>query len=246
MPKVNTQTIKFNWKGEYNSSTQYVKKDVVSFKGQSFVCDVDAIGIDPTTTSNWSKHNSASNLFDIEPSENSILQFDGADFTAVPFGTAGNLFECQGASAPIWSSFSSPVKEVLYRNVTDATIGNVSSSGTVDTWTFTPTASGRLFVSYNFCYRSNPNSSNYHYFYVVFNDGSQSTTVRYDGYNRATSGSGDHLQTAGAKFSLNDSSNLRAIAGTSQSFELRHSSSGTAGTSNQSGGWRMSWVALVI
>ena len=245
MPKVNTQSIKFNWKGAYNPATAYVAKDVVSFKGQSFVCEVDAIGIDPTTTSNWSKHNSASNLLDIEPSENSILQFDGAGFTAVPFGTAGNLFECQGASAPIWSSFSSLVKEVLYRNVTDATIGNVSAGNVVDTFNFTPSVSGRLFVGYTFNYRSNANSSNYHYFRVQFNDGSQTNIVRYDGYNRATSGNGDHLQTAAAKFALNNANGYKAIAGTAQNFHMYNDSSGTAGISNAPG-WRMSWVVLVI
>lgn len=244
MPKVNTQSIKFNWKGEYNPATAYVTKDVVSFKGQSFVCDADATGIDPTTTSNWSKHNSASNLVDLEPSDNSILQYDGSAFTAVSPATTGQIFQSQGASTPSWATLESGAKETFFRNQTDNQIGNVAHGATFDEIHFTPNYSGLLFVSYTWEFRSNPNSAHYHYWEMDFNNGFTWYPIRYDGFNRSASGS-DHLQTGKVTLVLNDQTHLRAVAGQLQKFRLRHNSSGSATLSGTPAN-RMSWVVMVL
>ena len=245
MPKVNIQSLKFNWKGEYSPSTQYIKKDVVSFQGKSFVCDVDAIGVDPTTQSNWSTHNSSSELFDSALTTNSTLIFDGANFQSLPFGTSGEFFTSQGSGNPTFSAFQASVKEVFSRNVADATIGNINS-GAIDTFEFTPSESGLIFVQWTFSYRCNPNSNYYVYNNLDFRyDASNyNSNIRWTGQGRAVSGSGDHLQTAHSSWTLPDATNSRAVAGVTQAFRLNHSGGGPANITNNPDP-RMSWVVVI-
>lgn len=246
MPKVNIQSIKTTWRGPYDAAIEYAVNDVVSYQGSSFGCDVSTVGNPPTDTSKWSKLNSASDLFELNPADNSILVYDGTEFQAVAPGNDGELLTSQGAGNPIFSSFSSDtVKEVFSRNVADATIGNINS-GAIDTFEFTPSESGLIFVQWTFSYRCNPNSNYYVYNNLDFRyDASNyNSNIRWTGQGRAVSGTGDHLQTAHSSWTLPDAANSRAVAGVTQAFRLNHSGGGPANITNNPDP-RMSWVVVI-
>lgn len=76
MAKQSLGRIGFLFKGEYNSSVSYSNLDVVSYKGSSYVCIKNAIGIEPTNASYWSiiaKGLDVGDLGDIEKALNTIL-----------------------------------------------------------------------------------------------------------------------------------------------------------------------------
>ena len=51
---VNLGKLRFDWRGDYQSSSSYVANDVVSFRMQQYICTADAsAGIAPTNTSFW-------------------------------------------------------------------------------------------------------------------------------------------------------------------------------------------------
>lgn len=53
MATINLGNIRFNWLGEYNSSTTYTKDDVVRFDGSSFIARKTVKGINPTKNEYW-------------------------------------------------------------------------------------------------------------------------------------------------------------------------------------------------
>ena len=50
MATVNIGSLRFDWKGAYNGSTAYVKDDVVSYNGSSYICILASTGNLPTNT----------------------------------------------------------------------------------------------------------------------------------------------------------------------------------------------------
>ena len=89
MASVNLGSIKFNWKGAYNSSTAYVVDDVVSLSGSSYICIQNNSGQTPTNTSFWNimaqagaEGGAISSMSDTvissSLSDGSILQYDNS------------------------------------------------------------------------------------------------------------------------------------------------------------------------
>ncbi|QYN44511.1 hypothetical protein GYM75_06465 [Gilliamella sp. ESL0441] len=53
MATINLGNIRFNWCGEYASSTQYTKDDVVGFGGSSWIARKNAKGVNPAKNEFW-------------------------------------------------------------------------------------------------------------------------------------------------------------------------------------------------
>ena len=53
MATINLGNIRFNWCGEYVSSTQYTKDDVVGFGGSSWIARKDVKGVNPAKNEFW-------------------------------------------------------------------------------------------------------------------------------------------------------------------------------------------------
>lgn len=115
MATVTLGSIKFNWKGAYNSSTAYAVDDVVSSSGNSYVCiqahTNQAVG---NATAYWNIMSSAgtngTNGTDVGTTittQGDILYRDGSGLQRLAAGTAGQVLKTGGSGAnPSWTTVS--------------------------------------------------------------------------------------------------------------------------------------------
>jgi hypothetical protein len=113
MATVTLGSIKFNWKGAYNSSTAYAVDDVVSSGGNSYVCiqahTNQAVG---NATAYWNIMSSAgtngtngTDLTSTLTAQGDILYRDGSGLQRLAAGTAGQALITGGAGAnPSWGT----------------------------------------------------------------------------------------------------------------------------------------------
>ena len=113
MATVTLGSIKFNWKGAYNSSTAYAVDDVVSSGGNSYVCiqahTNQAVG---NATAYWnimsSKGVDADLLNIASTAQGDIYYNNGSAIARLGAGTSGQYLETKGTSQnPVWSTVSS-------------------------------------------------------------------------------------------------------------------------------------------
>ena len=149
MATITLGSIKFNWKGAYNSSTAYAVDDVVSSGGNSYVCiqahTNQAVG---NATAYWNIMSSAgtngtngTDLTTTLTTQGDIVYRDGSGLQRLAAGTSGQLLKTGGSGAnPSWTNAPSGVlKKQHYIEYSTRTAGN-SSAGNQFTWTtsFTP------------------------------------------------------------------------------------------------------------
>jgi len=118
MATINLGSLKFNWKGAYNSSTSYAIDDVVSSSGNSYVCiqahSNQAVG---NATAYWNIMSSAgTNGTDGATipltTQGDILYRDGSGLQRLAKGTAGQVLQMNsGATAPEYATPSGGVSE---------------------------------------------------------------------------------------------------------------------------------------
>lgn len=94
--------IAFSWKGEWQSGVTYVKQDVVSLNGDSYVLKVDsAVGILPTDNTKWDLF--AQGSASIGQAEGDLIYFNGTTLTRLPKGTSGQVLKIDPVSGlPTW------------------------------------------------------------------------------------------------------------------------------------------------
>lgn len=110
MATVNLGLIKFRWQGAYAGGTAYVKDDVVSYNGSSYVCILASTGNLPTNTTYWNVMAQAGT--DITSlsglAQGDILYYNGTDWVRLGAGTSGQYLETKGTGQnPVWSTVSS-------------------------------------------------------------------------------------------------------------------------------------------
>tara|TARA_R110002012_G_scaffold254913_1_gene434063 strand:+ start:4128 stop:4892 length:765 start_codon:yes stop_codon:yes gene_type:complete len=121
MATVTLGSIKFNWKGAYNSSTAYAVDDVVSSGGNSYVCiqahTNQAVG---NATAYWNIMSAAgtngtngSNGTDVGTTittQGDILYRDGSGLQRLAAGTSGQFLKTLGTGAnPTWGTVTTAV-----------------------------------------------------------------------------------------------------------------------------------------
>ena len=109
MATVNLGLIKFRWQGAYAGGTAYVKDDVVSYNGSSYVCILASTGNLPTNTTYWNVM--AQGGTDITSlaglAQGDILYYNGTDWVRLGAGTSGQFLKTQGTGAnPVWGTVS--------------------------------------------------------------------------------------------------------------------------------------------
>ena len=107
MATVNLGLIKFRWQGAYAGGTAYVKDDVVSYNGSSYVCILASTGNLPTNTTYWNVM--AQGGTDITSlaglAQGDILYYNGTDWVRLGAGTNGQFLKTQGTGAnPVWGT----------------------------------------------------------------------------------------------------------------------------------------------
>ena len=130
MATVNLGLIKFRWQGAYAGGTAYVKDDVVSYNGSSYVCILASTGNLPTDTTYWNVM--AQGGTDITSlaglTQGDILYYNGTDWVRLGAGTSGQLLQTNGTGAnPSWTTFSSD-----YVKITTATVSSAVATFNVD------------------------------------------------------------------------------------------------------------------
>ena len=117
MATVNLGLIKFRWQGAYAGATAYVKDDVVSYNGSSYVCILASTGNLPTNTTYWNVM--AQGGTDITSltglAQGDILYYNGTDWVRLGAGTSGYFLKTQGTGAnPVWAESSGGVIQTKY------------------------------------------------------------------------------------------------------------------------------------
>ena len=135
MPTVDLGKIKLNWRGPYNSETQYEADDVVSSDGSSFICVASApvTGTAPVAeqnTSTWEVM--AAGVSPMDAQGQIVYQGATGPEKLAP-GTSGRLLTTRGAGAdPEWAlPVSRQNSKVILLPATDHIAGSYRSGGFV-------------------------------------------------------------------------------------------------------------------
>ena len=203
MATVNLGLIKFRWQGAYAGGTAYVKDDVVSYNGSSYVCILASTGNLPTNTTYWNVM--AQGGTDITSlaglAQGDILYYNGTDWVRLGAGTNGQVLQTGGAGAnPSWGTLSSKVVNVVYAtNATQYTATQSYVTATNHTVSITPqSASNIIYIQWSPNVRQTSGSSDNGFQYNFFRTvGATTTTIEsvnsVDSYWYDTSG-GNRLQ----------------------------------------------------
>ncbi len=104
MASVSLGKIAFSWKKEYNASTVYAARDVVSYNGDAFICEADGtVGIVPgTNAAKWSAF--AQGARNIATTAGDVIYHNGAGLTRLPAGKPGQVLAIGPNGLPYWTS----------------------------------------------------------------------------------------------------------------------------------------------
>ena len=107
MATVNIGSLRFDWKGAYNGSTAYVKDDVVSYNGSSYICILASTGNLPTNTTYFqpmaTKGTDGTDVSTTLTTQGDILYRDGSGLQRLGAGTNGQALITGGTGAnPSW------------------------------------------------------------------------------------------------------------------------------------------------
>ena len=136
MATVNLGLIKFRWQGAYAGGTAYVKDDVVSYNGSSYVCILASTGNLPTNTTYWNVMSQAGT--DITSlsglAQGDILYYNGTDWVRLGAGTSGQVLQTNGTGAnPSWVDASGGAfAQFQYRTVISNEYTNSNSGAYVE------------------------------------------------------------------------------------------------------------------
>tara|TARA_R100000278_G_C5457704_1_gene159745 strand:+ start:152 stop:925 length:774 start_codon:yes stop_codon:yes gene_type:complete len=150
MATVNLGLIKFRWQGAYAGGTAYVKDDVVSYNGSSYVCILASTGNLPTNTTYWNVM--AQGGTDITSlaglAQGDILYYNGTDWVRLGAGTSGQALLTQGTGAnPIWGTSGKVLAVHFLSNNTRTSLSSAVNLTWLTVGSFTKTnASSDLYV----------------------------------------------------------------------------------------------------
>ena len=150
MATINLGSIKFNWKGAYNSGTAYAVDDVVSSGGSSYVCILASTGNATSNGTYWelmaqvgtngtngSNGTDGTDLTSILTTQGDILYRDGSGLQRLAKGTASQqLAMNSGANAPEWITASAG------GYWSEVTSGTATGNSTIN---FTNLSTGKIF-----------------------------------------------------------------------------------------------------
>ena len=217
MATVNLGLIKFRWQGAYAGGTAYVKDDVVSYNGSSYVCILASTGNLPTDTTYWNvMAQGGTDITSISGlAQGDILYYNGTDWVRLGAGTSGQVLQTGGTGAnPSWTDQASgTVKQIKLFN--RELTGDVSV-GTGGTWidtgmvlTITGTSASNYYVHRFHLNEPWGNTSSWHLNFRVWNvtDGA---VVGNQQYIASIEGGGSHPQGVSVQGSIFESASTSA------------------------------------
>lgn len=152
MATVTLGSIKFNWKGAYNSSTAYAVDDVVSSGGNSYVCiqahTNQAVG---NATAYWNIMSAAGTDADLlsisSTAQGDIYYNSGSAIARLGAGTSGQFLKTQGASAnPVWADAGGGLVQTVFAKSNTGYQNGGTTYSNVITAQITPTSSSNNII----------------------------------------------------------------------------------------------------
>ena len=104
MATISLGKVAFRWRSTYSAATTYMKQDVVSYLGSTFVCILDGtVGVTPANASTaWNIF--AQGTTGVSNSSGQILYNNGSGLVALAAGTAGQVLTVGAGGLPVWAT----------------------------------------------------------------------------------------------------------------------------------------------
>ncbi len=104
--------IRMNWCGAYNNDIAYVRDDVVSYHGSSFIAKRDVIGITPVVGNDWDMLAAGTHQL-IEQGD--LLTHDGSSTIRLPCGNPGQVLHTGDNQQPQWRDVGLPPSQAVWK-----------------------------------------------------------------------------------------------------------------------------------
>jgi len=132
MATINLGRIKPVFQGAYNSGTDYVVDDIVTFDGESFICILASTGNATSNATYWSKIAKKGDDVTQLTTHGDFLFRDATGVQRLAAGSSGQVLQTKGASAdPVWADATAINWDVKTANFTavsgGAYIGNTTN-----------------------------------------------------------------------------------------------------------------------
>lgn len=242
MATVNLGRIKPVFRGAYNNSTAYVIDDIVTSGNETFIAIAATQGNATTDASKWTKlaAKGADGTDVAATLANKEIAFktNAGALDGIPIGTAGQALKVNSGATGYEFGSAGKATEVLVN--ADDDVGNVANGSYFMTWNFTPTVSGKIFLSHHGSHRFAGSGGDHLYCLYEFNNGSGFITLATLGVGYATSASSHNQGWAYASVipttSDSDSTTVVTVtAGTQCTFRCKANSGNTANAAQDGG-----------
>jgi len=236
-------------KGTYNNSTTYEKNDLVQFTDSGILSTY--LYIDSTAQSGQAPSSSgtvgsrwvyfAKGVADAiaGAGNNKVLVTDGSgNLSPLAIGSAGLALKVNSGANGFEFGSAGKATEVLVN--ADEDVGNVGNGSYFMTWNFTPTISGKIFLSHHGSHRFAGSGGEHMYCIYEFNNGSGFITLATLGVGYGTSAPSHNQGWAYASVipttSDSDSTTVVTVtAGTQCTFRCKANSGNTANAAQDGG-----------
>ena len=229
MATLNLGRIKPVFRGAWTSGA-FVIDDIVTHGNETFICIQAGSNIATTNASYWTKlaakgvDGTSGDTFSLANKEIAFKTNAGA-LDGIPIGVAGQALKVNSGATGY--EFGSAGKATELHVFADENTGSVSSSGNFVNWNFTPTISGKVFLSHTGAHRAQ--SASHYYCQYYFNNGSGEVEQHEQGFGFAPSQS-SHNQGWGVSFIATTNSNadsttpITVTANTQCNFRVKNNS----------------------
>jgi len=187
MATLNLGRIKPVFRGAYNNATAYVVDDIVTSGGESFICILASTGNATSNATYWTKlaekGTDGTDVSSTLTTQGDLLVKGASALERLAIGTAGQALLVNGSANGF--TFGSAGKATELHVFGDENTGNVASDGNFVNWNFTPTISGKVFLSHVGAHRAQ--STSHYYCRYYFNNGSGEVAQHEQGFGYAPS-----------------------------------------------------------
>ncbi len=104
--------IRMNWCGAYDNDIAYVRDDVVSYHGSSFIAKRDVVGVVPVVGDDWDMLAAGTHQL-IEQGD--LLTHDGSSTIRLPCGNPGQVLQAGDNQQPQWRDVGLPPSQAVWK-----------------------------------------------------------------------------------------------------------------------------------
>ena len=240
MATLNLGRIKPVFRGAYAGGTAYVVDDIVTHGDETFICILASTGNATSNATYWTKlaakGTDGTDVGTTLTTQGDLLYRDGSGLQRLAIGSANQaLLVNSSANGFTYGSAGKAVECFVYA---DENVGSIASGADFVNWNFTPTISGKVYLSHSGASRMS--SATHQYIEYYFNNGSGEVKQHTHGagYPASSSTHNQGFNFCGFATTNNnaDSSTIMlATANTQCNFRVRSSSGDNANAAGDEG-----------